>query len=979
MEPMIVIGNLEFVIDKDEMLASLVFSPNTNGIEWNNVKIGHYLTENGLSGISMVKINSMVHNFINASGRVVEILARGNPPEPPKPQTPKWFDLKIPPEAEQMRLNILSKASPPHLEFLYIKKVPVKKLEEKQSVISFIKSKKVDSVEYLEQEIREPAYVDTSVIKIGYAKRGDQLCLLSDPVAGKSGRTVFGKSVPPTSPDNLLFALGSGIIKKGNMLIAGNEGFIRIGAQWADIIPFSLHEWEINFVNNMALLNFIPGDSALPIPDAEEIYSRAMEIAGDKNKTIIPANKIAMLLANSVRSGKQLVNVSLGESNDSIIKILVSEDKMLATIQLIKSTGTGKPLEWNNIEKTLDAQGFSGLDKEHIKKDIMEFLSSEKQRLIDYELIKGIEPQQARERNIIWQVAFIPGADAEKIKKQVAGFPDAEKLLPSLAAWPLSNDTRVAFVRESQTIYGLSDPFNGKDGQDIYGSAIFSKKSREPVILSYENIKKEGESANTIIDGILFHEFFDNAHRIRVIPFRNPSLEIIPASDSMSATISINPGLGFAEPLATEDVIKALKSEGICYGINPGDIESALSTSAKGETVSKVCVVSGKQPVKSEDPKMEWIIKTASGNTVTIRPDGTADFRNQDRFTDVPKDTPLLDILAAGTKGQDGIDIYGRPLKCENSFGNVQLPTWDESIRAEKTPDGKIRLCSNIDGELHYKLNRIYISPLHSINGDVGPRSGNVKFSGTVRIDGNVLSGYTINSGGDIIVGGLVENAILSADGMIFIKRGIKGGKRGILRARKTISLLFAEQAKLLAVEDIKIYSSCLHCEIKTNGHIIIAGNKGALIGGTICTKKGLDVFNLGSENGIKTLVSFGQDYLLAEQIKNEEKEIEKLKLLMIHTNRKMSDLESTGADLAEVRSDKLKILKLIDKRTMRLFSMREKLEEHFPSEIRIRGNIFQNVTLESHGRTLEIDSRKQKIVYFFNPENGRILSRPLT
>ena len=64
--------------------------------------------------------------------------------------------------------------------------------------------------------------------------------------------------------------------------------------------------------------------------------------------------------------------------------------------------------------------------------------------------------------------------------------------------------------------------------------------------------------------------------------------------------------------------------------------------------------------------------------------------------------------------------------------------------------------------------------------------------------------------------------------------------------------------------------------------------------------------------------------------------------------------------------------------RGIRLLNLREKYEEHFPSEIIIRGTIFPGVIIESHGRYYEITSKKTNIKIFFNLEKGQIQSVPL-
>ncbi|MBL8968196.1 MAG: DUF342 domain-containing protein, partial [Spirochaetaceae bacterium] len=232
--------------------------------------------------------------------------------------------------------------------------------------------------------------------------------------------------------------------------------------------------------------------------------------------------------------------------------------------------------------------------------------------------------------------------------------------------------------------------------------------------------------------------------------------------------------------------------------------------------------------------------------------------------------------------------------------------------------------------------------------------------------------------GGDAAIAGFVEAALVSSDGGVVVGSGVKGAKRGTIRAKRSIETVFAEQALLLAVEDVKVKSSCVLCNVKTNGGLLVAADKGALVGGIVRARKGVDAAQIGSENGIKTEISFGQDYLVADMIEAEAREIEKLKGLIVRADRTMAELERAGAGLDQVRQDKVKLVKLLEKRSIRLFDLREKFEEHHPSEVRVRGTIYPGVILESHNRFFEVRSRKTRVVFSFDPQSGRIVERPL-
>ena len=219
-----------------------------------------------------------------------------------------------------------------------------------------------------------------------------------------------------------------------------------------------------------------------------------------------------------------------------------------------------------------------------------------------------------------------------------------------------------------------------------------------------------------------------------------------------------------------------------------------------------------------------------------------------------------------------------------------------------------------------------------------------------------------MNSGADVAIG-----------------RGIKGGGKAVVRGRGNLSLAYAEEANLLITGNISTQKALMNCRVKCNGRLILSEG-GKLIGGMIKLKDGLLCGEVGNQRGIETSVSFGQDYLVGNQIDQTEKEIARIQEFIEKTDKLMMELEGRGDSrrLADVRQKKVDALKMFEKKTMRLFLLREKFEMHFPSEIRITGTAWPGTTFESHGRVLTIDSPARSIRVIFNPEKGRLERKTL-
>ena len=227
-----------------------------------------------------------------------------------------------------------------------------------------------------------------------------------------------------------------------------------------------------------------------------------------------------------------------------------------------------------------------------------------------------------------------------------------------------------------------------------------------------------------------------------------------------------------------------------------------------------------------------------------------------------------------------------------------------------------------------------------------------------------------------------MHGALLSAGDTIHIEKGIVGEDKAVLRAKKSIRARFAEQATLLAVENIHLTNACLRCTVKCNGKMILESDKGNIVGGRVYCKLGLSAMNVGSEREVSTEIHFGQDILIQDQMEREKRKSERLKARNTDIERSIIHLERTSpADregLQRLHAEKQTNLRQMQMHSKRVFILAERLEQHFPSEIVVRGVIYPGVVLKSHGRQRETKTALREVVFFFNTTRGRIEEKPL-
>jgi len=962
-------------IAADDLEAFLNFAPSPEGVEITTTTINKLVADHRLPAIPAKKAEELLFSFAKAKENQSVILLRGTAPEPGRPEEVEWEALDTPEGYQGFLSEALADAGPPALFKISSERIAHERMVKKSGI--FGKVEKI--VEYEKIERKEAVQVDTQVLRCFWVAAETSLGRVDPPSPGRPGKTIAGKPIPAPTTDDTSFYLGDGLIKDKNIIRSSRAGFVRIGPGWADLLPFEDHSWEVTQSPNgtTVLLNFKAGHRRMPMPDLDEIQKAALEFA-EAAECLIDQEEMERSISAAIRNGSTLNDFHLSCERDAAIQISISDDKLKATLTIVKSRGKGKPLELSAISSAIGAARLKGLKNDTLKKDILEFYHSSRLELAEYLLAEGKAPTSGKDRTLTYSIGFLPEEQKFAYIKLLKEDPALSRFCRTIDDFGLDDVLRLGFVKVDQEIARFTPPSLGAAGVDVLGTILPALPGNDPVVWPFENVRLNNESLDSMENGLVLIGEKDEETLIRVLPFQDAKITVTVDEQARTAKLDLSCEYGLGRPLSLERVQAALKDEGVSYGIDLKSVSSAIADAKESQAVSGRVVAQAREPVPAGGFRLHWMLRLASGSAVTVRTDGSADFKNQDRATIVTVDQPVLRLEQIGQEGQDGVDVAGRIIRAPRDPRAGEAPTWDASFRVEKLENGDQMIIAARSGELKFEKNSLSIDAIQKIKGDIGANTGNLKFPGPVGITGSILNGYAVIAGGDVIIGASVEAALVSADGSVKITEGIKGARKGTIRARKTIEASFAEQATLLAVEDITLKSSALLCNIKTNGKVRLLGEKGNLVGGICRARKGVELQNLGSDKGIKTQISFGQDYLMHDLIETEEKEIDKLKALLLQTDRKLRELERIGGNPDKTRQDKLKMLKLLEKRGIRLIELREKFDEYHPGEIIVRGAVHAGVILESHNRFHEIRTTKEKVMFTFDPQLGRIMELPL-
>lgn len=967
-------GVLKIDVPTPAVFVELRFIRSNDGDVWDVDGVQAALAERSLREI--IPREQIVEFLAKAGatkGEYAQRVVEGIAPFKPSPETVEWTDLTVPDELAATVARVLEVSAGPHITREVKQTVERQKEVTRKGKLPF-GTAKTETITVKETEVtRERVYVEPTVREHAIVAVDDVLGTVSAANVGVPGRDVFGRPIPIKQLADNAFHTGAGIRRDGDSLIATTHGVLRIGRNWADVVPYRPHEWVVELSEDRAtcFLALTPGHPEAPVPDAESIRARAVDIPYP-GESLVGVDEIAALIARAIES-REAIREPITLSRDASFDLVVSDDRMSAMLYIHKGKGRGKALSLREVGTAIKESGLKGLDLERIRTDINEFYRSDEQDLTGYVLSEGQPPTPGADRGVEYAVEFFSDREFATQQKRLAENSDAAEEYASLEAFPASAVQKMASVQGEQLICTLDPETPGEAGRDVFGQVVPPPPGALPEIVLHEHVQRKNLVLVTLAPGVLDWAIIDGAHHLRVRSQIDARVAVEISDDRMEARVAMSDGAGSGLRITADVVRDALLAAGVRHGIRDEVIDKGVAAAQAGTQVTGIVVAQGTEPVHQSENQIEYAVDLVRKGGVRIRKDGTADYRSQDQIVTVSDGDLICTILPAQQVPQDGIDVTGQPIPArqQSGAGIVAGP----NIIQQDREDGSILMRAEIAGEVVLQKGVLEVRAGHSVTGDVDMKVGNIKFPGSVSVQGSVRSGFYVVSGGDIRIAGGVEAALLSADGDIIIGQGVKGAGKAVLRSKKNVMSPFVELATVLSVGDLVLKSAVVRSRIKCNGKLAFQGDKGRIVGGTIRTRHGLEVAIVGSPRGVRTQVSFGQDYLIQDLIEKEEQEIDRIKrrITVVDQEMRKSERAKKSDALETLRKDKVKLLKLLEKRGLRLFTLRERFEQHFPSRIIVTGAVHTGTIFESHGRTLEITRPRKNILVEFNPQTGNL------
>ena len=321
---------------------------------------------------------------------------------------------------------------------------------------------------------------------------------------------------------------------------------------------------------------------------------------------------------------------------------------------------------------------------------------------------------------------------------------------------------------------------------------------------------------------------------------KGPELTVRISKDRQEAFLSAKttqPGQELTERAVTE----YLAGQGVVFGL----LDDAVHGFCTDQSHEILCA-RGSMPVDEKDGELQYLFRADVGKAPVKREDGTVDFHDLGIVQSVKKGDVLC-VIVPPPPGKDGTDVTGRPV----AFRKGRLPSFPSGHNTVVSEDG-MELAAAADGCIEYRKDLLNINETFYVHGNVDGSSGNIVFTGTVIVQGDVMGGFAVKAGGDITVHGMVEGATLEAGGSITVTHGVNGMSGGSLTAGGNITARYFQNASLRCSGDV-FADVLLNSSVQAGHSVILRGPKASLMGGKCCAGQQVCAKVIGTSNNVRT------------------------------------------------------------------------------------------------------------------------------
>lgn len=431
------------------------------------------------------------------------------------------------------------------------------------------------------------------------------------------------------------------------------------------------------------------------------------------------------------------------------------------------------------------------------------------------------------------------------------------------------------------------------------------------------------------------------------------------SEDHMLATVRFYPPSESGKRISFNEFLSDLRFKGIISGIQMAGLQDHFQS--PGTYCTDILVARGKEPRQGADAQIEYFFNTNLRVQPTMREDGSVDYFHLNVINHCHKGDLLAQIIPAD-EGEYGMNILGNRIK-PREVKKANLKCGNHVELSEDRMTAK----SGVDGHVMLVDDKIFVSDVLEVE-NVDISTGNIEFSGSVQINGNVASNFMVRSDGNVIINGVVEGAHIYAGGNIIIARGMNGMTKGTLHAGGNIVAKFIESAKVVAENGYVNTESILHSDVSAGDEVVVNGRKGFVTGGHVRAVNRISVKTLGAEMGAPTVVEVGVNPKMKEDYIRIQKEVADLMKALRSEQPILVNFSEKRAKGVRFSQEQLLYIKgiakemeankhLLAKKNDELLDMQKIFEAQRRAVVEVTGEVYPGTTIVIGDVSMQVQS----------------------
>lgn len=342
------------------------------------------------------------------------------------------------------------------------------------------------------------------------------------------------------------------------------------------------------------------------------------------------------------------------------------------------------------------------------------------------------------------------------------------------------------------------------------------------------------------------------------------------SADKLYAWVLIFPPAGQGAELSREILYQGMFGQGILYGIDER-LADRLSHD-ENRYFHLFRIARGKPAFDGKNGNIIDYFPRVVERVLEIDEYDQVDYAALNLIHNVGQGEEICRLILP-TEGNPGRTVLDQEIPAK-SGKSVSLP---KGRNTEISEDGDA-LVALADGHVEFTGRGFQVKPVLDVPGDVDFSTGNIKFVGDVNINGDVLSGFSVQAMGSVWVGGVIEaGSTVEAGGDLTVVKGILGDGTTTVRSQRCVFSKYIENATIYVRENLQtdaIINGGVYCD----GEVVVRSGRGVIMGGRVWAAKKISASIVGSRSERRTSIVLGGlpcTSFEREQVRRELKELE--------------------------------------------------------------------------------------------------------